>query len=128
MSGILSASVETYDHTQDDTMPDHYQQVFIISKMGWTPEGNILNLSKMYMIKQHQLPHVSPEVSMVLWLRTPFYWHMTMHHWVIGSRSFGGKWCLNIQGSTGEKWGEGGDRICNVLVLFKEINLLAFWF
>ena len=46
-----------YDHIQDNTIPDHYQQVFVISKMGLTPKGNILKLSKMYMIKQHQLSH-----------------------------------------------------------------------
>jgi hypothetical protein len=96
--------------------------------MGWTPEGNILKLSKMYTIKQHQLPHVSPEVSTVMWLRTPFYWHMTMHHWVTGSRSFEGKQCLNMQGSTGEKWRGKKNRSCNILVLFKEINFSAFWF
>lgn len=67
MSGIVPAPVASYDHTQDDTIPDRYQQLLIISKMGWTPERNILKLPKMYMIKQHQFPHVSPEVSTVIW-------------------------------------------------------------
>jgi hypothetical protein len=90
MSGILSASVESYDHTQDDIILDHYHHVLITSETGWTPEGDILKLSKMYMIKKYQLPHASPEVSTVMWFRTPFYWHDTASLG-IWFQKFGGK-------------------------------------
>jgi hypothetical protein len=46
---------------------------------------------------------VSLQVYAAVRLRTPFFWHVTPHRWVIGSRNFEEMYCLCLQGSTGPR-------------------------
>jgi len=40
-------------------------------------------------------------VSTDMWLRFPYFWNMTLRHWVIDSRHFGVSLCLDRQGCSG---------------------------
>jgi len=59
-----------------------------------------------------------------LTVRTPFFWDVILHHWVISSQHFKGIQCLHFQGS---KRFQGSIRICVTAykrVVFIPVNLL----